>query len=400
MAQRKRWTMVIAAVALLFSAPPGLSLAEEGVTDTQIKIGGVGDLSGPIAFMGKGVRDGALCYFKDVNDQGGVHGRKIDFIYEDDGYQAPRAVQACKKLITRDHVFCVFLVLGSAQSNAMYPLLASKKIPLVTPATQNRAMAIPPREYLFLADPTYTSQGKLAVEYIVEDMGVKDPKIACIYQDDTPGQDWERGVHIGAKHYGLKVLDLPYKRGATSFSSQVAKCKEAGITHVLMWTLVREPAMILKEAQRMNYKPVFITATPSMAKKALDLAGDAVDFSSGLYCTGMVNDPATESTAGLEEFKKNMAKYKIGDVNNFYCLYGYQAAKTLVEGLQRAGRDLTREGLIKALETFDNFDNGILAPITWGPDQRAGGSAVRMYQAKGGKWVPIGNWRFSKIKEQ
>ncbi len=388
---------IVMALALLFVFTT-VSWAEEGVSKKEIKIGGIVDLSGPIAFMGKGVSDGAKLYFKYINDQGGIYGRKITYVLEDDGYQSPRAVQACKKLVAKDKVFCIFMVLGSAQSNAMYPFLESRGIPLITPATQNRDMGVPPRKYLFLADPTYTLQGKLAVEYIVDDMGIKNPKIACIYQDDTPGHDWRNGTRIGCKHYGLDLLELPYKRGTVDFSSQVAKCKNAGITHILEWTLIREPAIIMKEAQRLQYKAAYTTSTASMAKKIIDLAGDAVDYSNGFYCTGMVYDAYTETTPGITEYKNNMAKYKMCDINNFYNLYGYQAAATLVEGLKRAGKDLTREGMIKALETFKDFDNGILSPITWGPNKRAGGSSVKMYKVKNGLWTPIGDWRYSKIK--
>jgi branched-chain amino acid transport system substrate-binding protein len=345
------------------------------------------------------VRDGALLYFQYINDKGGVHGRKIDFLVEDDGYQSPRAVQGAKKLITRDKVFCMFLVLGSAQSNAMYPLLEARGIPLVTPATQNEAMANPPREYLFLADTTYTAQGKVAVEYIVEDMGVEEPQLACVFQDDTPGHDWRNGVRRGAAHYGLEVMELPYKRGTVELSSQAAKCKDAGVTHLLVWANVREPAILMKSAQRIQYKPTYIFANPSINKKTLELAGDAIDYNGRIYATNIMIDPYRETTPALERFKKNIEKYGMCSIENTYHIYGYQAAITLVEGLERAGKDLTREGLVKALESFDKYKNGIMAPITWGPDRRAGGSSVKLFQVRDNDWHSITEgWRFSDIE--
>jgi branched-chain amino acid transport system substrate-binding protein len=399
MKRTKLWRLLAITLALLFVFS-SVGWAEVGVSKDEIKIGGIVDLSGPIAFMGKGVSDGAKLYFKFINDQGGIYGRKITYILEDDQYQSPVAVQAAKKLVTGDKVFCIFMVLGSAQSNAMYPFLASNGVPLVTPATQNRDMGIPPRKYLFLADPTYTLQGKLCVEYIVEDMGIKKPKIAVIYQDDAPGHDWRNGVRIGAKHFGLELLDLPYKRGTVDFSAQIAMCKDAGITHIIMWTLVREPAILMKEAQRLQYKATYFTSTASNDKRCIDLAGDAVDYSNGFYAMSMVYDANTQNTPRIAEFKNNVAKYGIGKIDNFYNLYGYQAAVTLVEGLNRTGKDLTREGLIKSLETFKAFDNGILSPITWGPDRRAGGSSVKIDKAIKGVWTPVGKWRFSKIAEE
>lgn len=327
--------MVMAGVCLLGAV---VCWAEDGVTNNEIKIGTTTDLSGPIAFMGKGVTDGAKLYFQYINDLGGVYGRKITFLIEDDGYQPPRAVQGAKKLITKDKIFCMFLNLGSAQVNAMYPLMEADGIPIIAPATQNRDMGVPPRKLLFLADTHYTAQGKLAVEYIVEKMGVKKPKIACIYQDDTPGHDWLHGVTAGAKYYGLEVLDLPYKRGAVDFSSQMAKCKEAGITHCLIWALVREPAILMKEAQRLQYKPTYFYANPSLAKKVLELAGDALTYNDKVYATNIMIDVYRDKTPAVQLFEKNAAKYKMCNLNNYYEVYGYQAAITLVEGLKKPAK--------------------------------------------------------------
>lgn len=399
MERTKLWKLLAATLALLFVFST-VGWAEVGVSKDEIKIGGILDISGPIAFMGKGVSDGSKLYFKYINDQGGIHGRKINYLVEDDGYQSPRAVQAAKKLIEADNVFCIYSVLGSAQSNAMYPILEAKGVPLLLPATQNRDMGVPPRKYLFLADPTYTLQGKLAVEYVVDDMGVKNPKIAVIYQDDAPGHDWRNGVRIAAKHYGLDILELSYKRGSVDFNSQIARCKENGITHIFMWTLVREPAMLMKEAQRLQYKATYFTSTASNDKRCIDLAGDAVDYTNGFFATSMVYDLHTQSTPRISEYKQNIAKYGICNIDNFYNLYGYQSAVTLVEGLKRAGKDLTREVMIKTLEGFKDFDNGILSPITWGPNKRAGGSSIKVDKAIKGRWTPISQWRVSKIAEE
>lgn len=396
----KKWIKVVICLTLASVLTGGVCLAEVGVTKNEIKIGGILDQSGPIAAMGKGCIDGANLYFRYINDKGGIHGRKITYIAEDDGFQPPRAVQACKKLITRDKVFSFFMVLGSAQINAMYPILESQKIPLVYTATQSQEMAVPPREYLFLADTTYTEQGKLGVEWLVEDKKAKNPRIACIYQDDTPGHDWLNGVEIACKHYGIHMIKLPYKRGTVDFSSQVAKCKDAGITHLLQFTMIREPAIIFKEAQRLEYKPTVICAHPAMHPGVLKLAGDSVNHLSGLYLTSFMLDPVTETSATLEQFREHCAKDQTVNPNNTYALYGYQAAMTLVEGLDRAGKDLTRPGLIKALETFEGYDNGIIPPITWGPNLRGGsGAAVKIFEAKDSRWVSITKgWRASKIK--
>ncbi len=400
MKKRNQFSMLLFSVFFLIVLGNGSCFAETGVSKDLIKIGATMDLSGPIAFMGKSVRDGAKLYFDRINDQGGVYNRKIEFLVEDDGYQSPRAVQGVKKLLNRDKVFCMFAVLGSAQTNAMYPILKSQGVPLISPATQNRSVAVPAKELVFLADTHYTQQGKLAVEYVVEDLGNKTPKIAIIFQNDTPGHDWRNGVRIGAKHFGLDLLELPYKRGNIDFSSQVAKSKNAGITHVLFWGIVREPAMLLKEAQRANFKPAYILASPSVAQVVLKLAGEAIAFNSNIYGLSLWIDQKRETSPGLDMFKEDLVKYQSCSLEDQYNVYGYQAAMTLVEGLNRAGKDLTRKKLISAMETFKNYDNGILSPITWGPNLRAGGKAVKVSKVIDGEWQSImGGWRFSKIME-
>lgn len=226
------------------------------------------------------------------------------------------------------------------------------------------------------------------------------PSIACIYQDDTPGHDWLSGVRIAAGHFGIDVLNLPYRRGAVDFSSQIARCKDAGISHVTMFTIIREPAMILKEAQRQQYRAVFITSHSSMGSTVLDLAGDAVEYSNGLYGFGVVYDFGSEDPAMLE-YKSVATAYNV-EYEDFMHLYGYMGAAVLAEGLRRAGKNLTRNGLISALESFDNYTPGIRPPITWGPNLRDGCRAVGVGMARDGAWVsllPEGQWIYSFLEE-
>lgn len=387
------WAIVIAMV-LFF----GVSSvwAEEGVTDTEIKIGGIVDLSGPIAFMGKGVSGGAATYFKMINDQGGIYGRKIVYLVEDDNYSPPKSVAAAKKLVGRDKVFCIFMVLGSAQSLAMYPTLERAGVPLIQPATQASQMAFPPKKYLFHADPNYITQAKIGIDYAIKELKMKDPKVAVIYQDDEPGQDWLKGVRESCNRYKLQLVsEAAYKRGTVDFSSQVAKMKNAGAELVMMWTLIREPAGILKEAVKLQWRPVWITATPSTADVVLKLAGDSAFYGKGFFGTAILAYPWEMNPAAVQ-FMKVWPKYNKKPWG-FYNWYGWGSAKMMVEGLRRAGKDVTREGLIKALETFTDFKTGVFGPITWRKDRRYGTQEC-VIQAPvkipaGNKWVQIGDFR-------
>lgn len=391
------FALVLAALLLLGSSA---AWAERGVTDQEILVGNVSDQSGPIAYMGRGAVTGLKLYLDNVNDQGGAYGRKIKLLVEDDGYQSPRAVQAARKLVTRDGIFAMLCVLGSVQSNAMYPFLESRSVPLLFPGTQARELAVPPRKYLFLADPTYHEMGKVAIEYFVETMGMNTPKIACIYQDDTPGHEWLQGISIGAAHYGIEVVALSYRRGSVDFSSQITRCKSEGIEYVSFWGVIREPAMMLREAQRQQYQATWITSFAAMNNTTLELAGDALDYSNGLYGFGIVYDFEARSSV-MVEYMEVAKKYGV-PYDDFMHANGYLVGKIFVEGIMRAGKNLTVENLIAALETFDNYDPGIRPPLTFGPNLRDGARGIGLGKAVNGTWrsiLPEGQWLYSSIKE-
>ena len=372
--------------------------AENGVTDTEVIIGGVVDLSGPIAFMGKGVSRGANTYFQMINDQGGIHGRKIKYLVEDDGYSPPKSVAAAKKLIERDNIFSMFMVLGSAQTLAMYPILERAGVPLIQPATQNSHIGTPVKKFLFLADPTYVDQAKIGVDYAIGELKLENPKVGMIYQDDEPGHDYRDGVKAACEHYKLElVADVPYKRGTVDFSAHVAKLKDAGANLVMMWTLIREPAGILKEAQKVEYKPTWITATPSTADVVLKLAGESSFYGSGYYGTAIVYYPFPDNPAFIE-MNSVWSKYNGEEPWGFYDWYGWGCAQIMVEGLRLAGQDLTREGLIKAMETMTDFKTNVFGPITYSATKHNGNNQCTIdapVAMPGGnhKWFQIGPMR-------
>ncbi len=393
----KLGTVVLIVLLSFFLISGGIAQAEDGVTNDEIRIGSTLDLSGPIAFMGISVRDGANMYFKYINDKGGIHGRKIKLLAEDDGFQSPRTVQAAKKLVTKDKIFCMTMSLGSANVFAMLPFLEENKIPLLPAGTANEALAIPPRKYVFLIDTGYTIQGILGVKYMMTTLKAKNPKVAVIYQEDVTGQQWLGGVKAGCARYGIKdVLELSFKRGSIDFGSQISKCKQAGITHIFTHTNVREPAAIMKEAQRIQYKAVYITNNASQGPKVLELIGnDTLAYTNGYFAMGIINDINTEDTKGYKLYKQECKKAGLpkAEIENTMRIWSFQAAMTLCEVLQRAGKDLTRDGFIKAAETMKNYDNGIEVPTTWSSDRRDGGRAVKIYKAeKGNIWVPKTGW--------
>lgn len=376
--------MVLSAV-FFFTSEIIVNAEVRGVTDTEIIIGSTMDQSGPVAFLGSTMKDAVATYFKYVNDKGGIHGRKIKFLVEDDGYQSPRAVLAARKLITKDNVFCMFQNIGAAAIEAMYPLLEQYKVPLFMIGANDSTLVIPPRKYLFLTSPTLVLQGIMSVKFAVENLQGGNMKPAIIFQDDAPGHQYRDGLRKGFEKYGIKNWpELSYKRGTVDFSSQISVCKQKGITHVFFFASVREPAAMLKEAQRLDYKAYYITSTSSSWNKVLELAGDSVDFTNGFYAMNTIGDPNNKIFEPYREFAR---KYNLKNPNEILVQGSVASAMIMEEILQRAGRNLTVESAIKAAETLKDYEVGLGAPVTFTPDRRDGGRAVMITKAVKGKWV-------------
>lgn len=364
-----------------------VALAEDGVTDDEITIGCTLDLSGPVAFLGNVVKHGATLYFRHINDQGGINGRKIKFLIEDDGYQAPRTVLAAKKLVTKNKIFVMSCNLGGANIEAMRAYLAENKIPLLPGAG-----SVPPSEYVFLTDTVSSVQASLAMKYIMRTLKPKNPKFAVIYEDSYSGHQWRDGVKSAAPKYGVKPLEISYKRGSTEMSAQVSRCKQEGITHILVYGLIREPGLIMKEAQRIQYKATYFYSNGATNQKSLELAGDAVNYSDGVYVTA-INNLGQGSSKIIQFYKDLEKKYNYTEDTSPSALWGFNSAALLCEVLKRSGKNLTRENFIKAAETIKDWEIGLQPPTTFGPNRRDGGRSIMICRATNkATWIPVTGW--------
>ncbi|MCZ6632076.1 MAG: ABC transporter substrate-binding protein, partial [bacterium] len=167
---------------LLMAATPASS--DPGVTDTSVKVGMIADLTGPIAFVGQEATAGARIYLQHINEQGGVHGRKIELIVEDDGYQPPRTIAAFRKLVDRDRIFCFVGNIGSPTTVATFPFVKRERIPLILPLSGATPMTTPPKRYVFGWDPSYAMHSWIIVKYIREIQKAPSARLAILYQDD------------------------------------------------------------------------------------------------------------------------------------------------------------------------------------------------------------------------
>jgi len=369
-----------------------------GVTGNTVKIGCVVDLTGPSSFPGRGANIGAETYFSHINDQGGVNGRKIKYLVEDNTYQPATAVAAFKKLIHRDGIFAVCFSWGTVTTLATANSIKRSQTPTIYYGN-SEAIFNPPRHYLFSYQTSNYSQGQVIANYIVNTLKSKELKFGSIYQDDEFGRSSLRGFKDSAKTFGAEwVGEQHYKRGAISFTSQLLAMKKTGCTHLFLGSIPREGASILREAGRIGWSPNFYGNSAMTINKLLELSGNSAEGYIGVSAVLGWN----ENNDAVKKVKDIILKYRknLDGLSN-HTLMAWAGAMLMTEGINKAGKNLTTNNLIGGLEAIKGFNpDGLISPITWGPNQRDGGKGVRIIKADVEKkaLVPISGWMTSKMK--
>ena len=361
-----------------------------GVTDTEVLIGNVQDLSGPMKELGAVIPSGSNMYFQYINDQGGVHGRSIKMLIEDHQYNPQKAVAATKKLVEKDQVFCLYQIIGTSPCEAIRPILSETGTPLIAPATNSGTMSDLSRQagdLIFHTDTGYDRQAEILVGYILNQNS--DAKIGLVYQDDDYGENVLEGISRAESEHEITVQKESYQRGAIDFKGQTMNLLKGGCTDVIIAGIIREPVTVMKTAEAMNYKPNFFGTGPTVDARVGKLAGSAGEGFTATYWANMWNSDAP----GPKLYRELCEKYDIPEPYiGLYHYYGFATAQLLVEGLERAGRNPTRKSLVRGLETLKNWDVGSFPPITYGRNDHAGVDKVQLVQMQNGEQVVITDW--------
>jgi len=378
-------------IILLFIVPfPGTSFsAEMGVTDTSVLVGCSNSFSGPLVYPGTQlVNYGLEVYIKYINDQGGVHGRKILTKYYDDGYKPQNAVANTRRLVERDKVFAILCSQGTSPVMATVKYLTQKKVPLLFPF---QGVPIKGVKTIFTSFVPYPTQSEIVVTWLVKEKGFK--RIGMLYQDDKYGYTFRDPAKKVLKKMGLKLVAAEsYKRGAVDLSAQIAKLREANLDACLLVCTPKPGAAALKEAHKQGWKGTrLISSGPLTDEKFIILSGGVGE---GVWGLSLWPDPVHSNAPAVVEYRNIMKKYGKNKNNkpNRYSIFGYFYAKLFVEGLKRAGKDLTRESYISALEGMKNWKNGILPPVSFSQANHLAQDAGFMVEVKGNVFKPISGW--------
>jgi len=359
--QKKKWFVVLAAVTLVLGMAFG-AVAEEGVTDTEIHIGQWGPQTGPAAPWGSVAR-GSACFFKMINAEGGIHGRKIVYHMFDDGYNPAKTKAGVKELQEGVGIFAWASGVGTAPGMAVREYLMERKVPWVGAASGSHFWIKPPRKYQFATYPLYYNEAMALCRYAVEKLGSK--KIAMAYQNDGYGKNGVEGAEKELSRHGLKLAaKVPVELRDTDMKSHVMKMRKAGADTVLLWVSPTHGLRIMGTARAMKFMPQWMSTStlsdfPFMFK-----------ISKGLWkgvITGSFGELPDSKSPLMKKYYKAYKSYAAKDERWGVFFYaGFLFIEPMVEAMKRCGRNLTRERFVKEMEGLRNF-KGISGTINFKP---------------------------------
>jgi branched-chain amino acid transport system substrate-binding protein len=382
-----RWSrsLGLATALAVTVACAAMAQAVRGVTDTEIVVGTVTDLSGVTAVQGVNNANAIRLAFEELNAAGGVHGRKIHYIVEDNQYQVPRAVQATNKLINNDNVFFTIEDGGTPMNNATFPMAIEKNVPKLLPLSPARSMYEPFHHLKFSQFSSYVDQMRSGVNFFVAKRGKKS--ICAMYQDTDFGKDVLAGTTMQAEAMGQKVIaTTAHKPTDTDFSASVTKLRDAKCDLIILGTIVRDTTLIIATAKKMGWDVDFLgqlaTYDTAIATAPGNVGEGFYSMSPSLYAYPDDPRPAVQELA-----KKYKAKY--GFDINYLGQAGYTSSQIVIEALRRAGRNLTLDTLIAAMESIRDYQDIFGASYSFSATDHHGATKAFLSVVKDGRWIPV-----------
>jgi branched-chain amino acid transport system substrate-binding protein len=382
---RARWALAAIGLGAAMLSTPSFAQTVRGVTDTEIIIGTVTDLSGVTAVQGVNNSNAIRMAFDEANAKGGINGRKIKYIVEDSQYTVPRAVQAMNKLLNNDNIFIALDDGGTPMNDANMPAQFEKGVPNMFPLTSARSMYEPYNKLKFSQFASYYDQMRAAVKYFVQQR--HRSKICAMYQDSDFGRDVLAGIKAEAEALGLQVVaTTAHKPTDTDFNAAVTKLHDAGCDFIGMGTIVRDTNIIITTAHKMGWNVDLVGQFAAYDTAVATLPGGATE---GYFCmTPALYAYPDDPRPAVQDFAKRF-KAKYGIDPNFHGEVGYTAAQLVLMGLEKAGRNLTVDSFVAAIESIHDYKDIFGSQLSFGPNQHHGSTASFLTVVKNGRWVPV-----------
>src|ERR1700726_3292937 len=384
------------AIALSASSAHAQKKYDSGATDTEIKIGQTVPFSGPAsayATIGKA----QAAYINMVNDQGGVNGRKINFIQYDDAYSPPKTVEQVRKLVESDEVLLTFQIIGTPPNAAVQKYLNAKKVPQLFAATGASRFTYPKNfPWTMGFNPNYQTEGRIYAQYILKNY--PNAKIGILYQNDDLGRDYLTGLKagLGDKAAKMIVAEASYELTDPTIDSQIVKLKSAGVDLLYDASTPKFAAQAIRKVADLAWKPVHIldiNASPvsaTLKPAGLDISKDIISTNYGKD----PGDPQWKDDPGVKAYFAFMDKYNPeGDKLNTVNTYGYATAELLVYILRQCGDDLTRENIMRQATSIRNFAGSLALPgltVNTSPTDYRINKQMQMMKFNGERWELFG----------
>jgi len=385
--------LAVGALALthLPAAAQQTKVTDQGISPTEIVVGTHQDLSGPIKVWGVPVSNGMKMAVEEINAAGGINGRKLKMILEDNGYDPKKAVLASQKMVERDKVFAMIGGMGSAPTLAAQDILFDAGVLQLFPLTA--------AEFTFKFDPAkpqerlkfnnllpYVESTRAAFKFMMEAKGFKKPCV--MHQDDEYGKNVLDGFTQQSEALKVQPASITsYKRGASDFSAQIAKMKSDGCDIVVLGTIIRETIGAMSEAKKLGWDVTFLGATPTNVLEVPALGKEAVE---GMYAAAAFEIPYEDTAKG--KVKDWLVNYKkmFGTDANTQAIIGYNAITTFAFYVEKAGKDLTGQKVLDSLESSVPFQDIFSSPPSvFSKTNHLASTVTQVQQIKNGRWVLV-----------
>jgi branched-chain amino acid transport system substrate-binding protein len=377
---RRAWVAGLLGLFLALIDPAWSTAAETGVTDTEVTFGMWAAFTGPVAHLGTSTRDGFTVAVNEINAAGGIHGRKLKLVFYDDGGSPQEALAAVRRLINQDRVFGLVVGSTSGATLPVIPLINQAKIPFISGTSSNPRLLDPHSPYVFRGYPNDKWQGSRLADYVADKGKSKRPAILYVTDDYGKGGYDVVLQRLKEKHGLTLVAAEQYNKGDQDFSAQLLRIKQANPDALVIWAFAPDAAIIVRQARELGITVQLYgaasAATPLFPKGAGPVGiGFLAEYPFPFL-------PESSSVPAVVKYREAVQKLypnglPVGRPSE-YDILGFGAAKIAIEGLRRAGRDVTREQFITALETIKEFETGVSFPVTFSKDNHEGTTQVKM----------------------